>query len=256
MKGGAAATCEELKLSDDDPLLLRDRWARLRFAVIGTLLIAPPKGGELKAALAALAEKTWIHPRTGAPVRFGYSTIEKWLYAARKTEDPVRALRERSRGTAGRTKVLSPVAIAVLKSMYHANTNWTAQLLADNLRVVLAEKEPDRVAPSYPTVRRYLKRNGLRRRPLPKRDTEGMQAARERLETREVRSYEMDSFGALFHADFHDGSRKVLTKSGALITPQLFGCVDDHSRLICHLQWYAQERAEDFVHGLAQTFQK
>ncbi len=243
-------------MSSDDPLLLRDRWSRLRFAIIGSLLVAPPKGGELKAALQELSKKSWEHPRTKELVRFGYSTIEKWFYTARDKDDPVGALRERSRGTAGRLRSLSAQAIEALSALYHANTNWSAKLLADNLRVVLAQKEPDRPAPSYPSVRRYLKARGMRRRPLPTRDTEGTRAARERLDTREIRSYELDAFGALYHTDFHDGSRRGLTKSGELITPQLFGCLDDHSRLICHLQWYVQEQTEDFVHGLSQSFQK
>ena len=243
-------------MSSDDPVLLRDRWARLRFAVVGTLLMAPPKCGELKAALKELSMRSWEHPRTKELVRFGYSTIEKWLHKARRTDDPVRALRERPRGTAGRTKRLTPEAIEALRTLYYANTNWSAKLLADNLRTVMAEQEPDGPAPSYHTVRRYLRAHGLRQRPLPTRDTQGTRDARERLDTREIRSYEVDAFGVLWHADFHDGSRKVLTKSGELITPQLFGCIDDHSRLITHLQWYTNERIQDFVHGLSQAFQK
>lgn len=38
---------------------LHDRWARLRFSIIGPLLAAPPAVGELQAALAELASKTW-----------------------------------------------------------------------------------------------------------------------------------------------------------------------------------------------------
>jgi len=177
-------------LSSNDPLLLRDRWARLRFCVVGPLLAAPPKGGELKAALTELAQKTWQHPRTAEPVRFGYSTLEKWLYAARRTDDPVAALRERPRGTAGKSTSLSTMAVDEITALYQANPNWSVQLLVDNLRVVLADKEPDRPAPSYASVRRFMKRRGLRRQSLPQRDTDGVRAARERLETREVRSYE------------------------------------------------------------------
>src|SRR5438477_8438017 len=106
MKGAMPAPRKEAMLSANDPMLLRDRWARLRFAIVGPLLAAPPKDGELKAALTELAQKIWLHPRTGEPVRFGYSTLEKWLYAARKADDPVRALRERPRGTAGKSKSL------------------------------------------------------------------------------------------------------------------------------------------------------
>ena len=37
----------------------RDRWARLRFSIIGPLLAAPAERGELRAALVALSAKTW-----------------------------------------------------------------------------------------------------------------------------------------------------------------------------------------------------
>lgn len=38
-------------MSNEDDLPQRDRWARLRFAIIGPLLAAPPAPGELRAAL-------------------------------------------------------------------------------------------------------------------------------------------------------------------------------------------------------------
>jgi hypothetical protein len=36
----------------------------------------------------------------------------------------------------------------------------------------------------------------------------------------------------------------------------LLGIIDDHSRLVCHLQWYLVETAETLVHGLCQALQK
>jgi hypothetical protein len=36
----------------------------------------------------------------------------------------------------------------------------------------------------------------------------------------------------------------------------LLAVLDDHSRLVCHLQWYLQENAECLVHGLVQAFIK
>ena len=77
-------------MSSEDDLPPRDRWARLRFAIIGPLPAAPPVVGELHEALTLLAAKTWRHPFTGLDVRFGVSTIERWLYAAKKAADPVR----------------------------------------------------------------------------------------------------------------------------------------------------------------------
>ena len=56
----------------------RDRWARLRFSIIGPLLAAPADRGELRAALVALSAKTWRHPVTGMPLAVGLSTIERW----------------------------------------------------------------------------------------------------------------------------------------------------------------------------------
>ena len=52
-------------LSSEDDLPQRDRWARLRFAIIGPLLAAPPAAGDLHEALSALAAKSWRHPFSG-----------------------------------------------------------------------------------------------------------------------------------------------------------------------------------------------
>ena len=73
---------------------------------------------------------------------------------------------------------------------------------------------------------------------------------------REVRSFEVEYVGGLWHADFHYGSLKVLTSGGAWVTPVLLAFLDDRSRLCCHAQWYLAETAETFVHGLSQAIQK
>jgi hypothetical protein len=65
----------------------RDRWARLRFSIIGPLLAAPPAQGELRGALLALSAKTWRHPSSELPISFAASTIERWYYAARAVTD-------------------------------------------------------------------------------------------------------------------------------------------------------------------------
>jgi putative transposase len=243
-------------LSSNDPLSVADRWARLRFSIVGPLLADPPKPGQLRVVLKELAKRAWRHPFSDETVHFGYSTLERWFYAAKKADDPVRALRERSRGTAGQSRSLSVQAIEILTAQYREHPNWTAQLHADNLRVVLRTANTGLTPPSYPSVRRFMKSRGMLRRSRPQRDTEGTRAARERLETLEVRSYEVEYVNALWHADFHKGSRKVVLKSGELVTPLLFGAIDDRSRLICHLQWYTNEQTETFVHGIGQALQR
>lgn len=72
--------------SGNDPLA-RDRWARLRFSIVGPLMAAPPKAGEFQAIWSALAAKVWRHPISGLDVRFGASTIQRWYYKARKAYD-------------------------------------------------------------------------------------------------------------------------------------------------------------------------
>ena len=80
--------------------------------------------------------------------------------------------------------------------------------------------------------------------------------ARDRLEQLEVRSFEVEHVGALWHLDFHHGSRKVLTRAGLWATPMLLGFIGDRSRRVCHLQWYLDETAQTLVHGLSQAFMK
>ncbi len=232
----------------------RDRWARLRFAIIGPLLAAPPPEGELQATLRSLAAKSWRHPLTGKEIGFGVSTLERWYYAAKSAADPVAALKNRLRDDVGRFPSLSPRAIEVLGAQYREHPGWTMQLHVDNLRVALAGS--DVAVPSYPTIRRYLIAQGMFRQARPKRATEGALLARDRLERLEVRSFEVDHVSALWHLDFHHASRKVLGRSGNWVKPLLLGVIDDRSRLVCHLQWYLDETAESLVHGLSQAFMK
>ena len=236
-----------------DPLK-RDRWARLRFSIIGPLLAAPPAAGDLQVALTALAAKSWRHPVSGLDVRFGVSTLERWYYAARFAADPVAALRNRLRGDIGRFPSLLPAAVATLTAQYREHPSWTMQLHSDNLRVALAGS--DTPVPSYPTIRRYLTARGMFRQAQPKRATAGALLARDRLDQLEVRSFEVDHVSALWHLDFHHASRRVLNRAGTWVKPMLLGVIDDRSRLVCHLQWYLDETAESLVHGLSQAFMK
>ena len=234
--------------------LKRDRWARLRFAAIGALLAAPPEPRTLHHALALLSTKTWRHPDTGLDITFGLSTLERWYYKARHANDPVHALKDRLRGDVDRFPSLLPVVTDQIILQYREHPGWTAQLHYDNLRASF--KESGTSTASYPTVRRYLKAHGMFRQAQPKRATAGALAARDRLERLEVRSFEVDHVCALWHLDFHHGSRRVLTRQGEWVTPMLLGVIDDRSRLVCHLQWYLNETAQSLIHALCQAFMK
>ena len=227
----------------------QDRRARLRFSIIGSLLAAPPEPGMLRGLIAALAAKRWRDPVTGQDVQFSHSTIERWFYKARSAGDPVASLRDRKRP--GGTISLTPAAVQTLRLQYRDHASWTCQLHYDNLKSVLG----DSGLPSYATVRRYLRAQGLDRQRLPKhRSSPGAMLARDRLEALEVRSFEVEHVNALWHLDFHYGSRKLLMPDGQWMTPMLLCVLDDRSRLVCHAQWFIDETARSLVHGLCQAF--
>jgi putative transposase len=237
---------------------LPERWARLRFSIVGPLLAAPPGPGELRAELEKLAGKTWLHPVTGEPVRFAFSTIERWYHQARRArDDPVGALGRKIRKDAGRQKAMGERLGRKLHKQYAAHKNWSYRLHYDNLAALVAVDTELGPLPSYSTVRRYMHAQGLvRRRRLAGVDVHGARRTESRLEEREVRSFEAEHVHVLWHLDYHHGSRKVLTPQGQWVTPLALGILDDHSRLACHVQWYLAETAENLVHGLCQAFQK
>ena len=70
-------------MSEKNQPTIHQRWALLRFSVVGSLLAAPAAHGELRVELERLAAKSWEHPVSGKPTRFGLSTIQRWYYQAR-----------------------------------------------------------------------------------------------------------------------------------------------------------------------------
>ena len=102
-----------------------------------------------------------------------------------------------------------------------------------------------------------MQAHGMKRkaRPRPKGKPGEIRAAVRR-QSREIRSYETQYVGSLWHLDFHHASLPVLCQDGQRRRPLALGILDDHSRLCCHLQWYLSETAEDLVHGLSQAIQK
>lgn len=232
-------------------------WARFRFSVIGALLSSPPARGELKAALQALAAKTWTHPVTGRQVQFSAVTIERWYYTARRAkDDPVGVLRRAVRKDCG-TVSLAPALAEQLLRQHQEHPHWTYRLHYDNLAAWSQAQPAVESLPSYSTIRRYMQVHGWVRQPRPRpQGRPGAERAVLRRQTREVRSYEAEYVGGLWHLDFHHGSLKVLSERGQWQRPIALGILDDHSRLCCHLQWYLSETAEDLVHGLSQAIQK
>jgi putative transposase len=239
-----------------------ERWANLRHAIVGALLAAPPRRGELRAALEALAARTYRHPITGEPVQFAFSTVERWLHLARKAAghgDTVRALRRKIRKDAGTRRAVSSAVVVAIVAQHRAHPTWSYKLHADNLVALVVLGELAGRVPSYTTVRRLMKERGLFRQKRRQRrgNEEINDHSREVFEARETRSFESEYVLALWHLDFHAAKFvRIVRASGEWVTPKLLGILDDRSRLCCHAQWYLDETAETLVHGLSQAIQK
>ncbi len=240
---------------DEAPSL--QRWAQLRFSVVGPLLASPPRAGELCAELERLAQKIWRHPITGEPKRFAFSTIERWYYAARTVLDPLSALRRKRRRDSGVQSAVSEELEAALRQQYRDYPYWSYKLRRDNLAIVVKAHPELGSLPSYSSLRRFMVSQGLlrQRRPRGRRRHEAA-AVHARVAVREVRSFEAEYVSGLWHLDFHHGSLPILTTGGEWKKPILLAILDDRSRLICHAQWYSSETTQDLTHGLVQAFLK
>jgi transposase InsO family protein len=215
-------------------------------------LASPPEQGELQARLSALAEQPWELP-DGSTKRFSFATVERWFYGAKKAQqgNPIDTLGRKPRTDAGHRPTVSEALAQAIAEQYRDHPTWTYQLHRDNF-VALAASRPElgRV-PSTTTVRRYMQEHGF----LKQKKKRSARAAK-KLEAREFRSWEVRYVNQLWHLDFHEGSRSVLTAQAQWCKPWMLGILDDHSRLACHVQWYLVENAENLVHGLSQALQK
>lgn len=232
-----------------------ERWAEFKFSVVGPLLSSPPRPGDLRAALKELAKRTWRHPLTGAEVRYAFSTIERWYYRlAREHGLPLEALQRRVRSDRAKVRVFSVELKEAIENQYRAHPSWSYKLHWDNLLATFGES-----CPSYSALRRYMQANGFfkkRRLRARRAQSEAQLQAQKRCDNKEIRSYEVEHVGALWHLDFHHARRQLLTKGGQWKTPICLSVIDDRSRLVCHLQWYFSEDTKCLVHGFCQALQK
>ena len=167
-----------------------ERWARLRFAVVGPLLASPPPAGGLRAELERLSHQSWEHPSGRGPVRFALSTIERWYYQARAAHaDPVKALRRRTRTDAGRVRSMSAALIEALRAQHRAHPSWSAQLHYDNLHARVEADPALGPMPSYATLTRVMRSLGLVRKRRRRRfEPEAQRPAAEGARGAELRS--------------------------------------------------------------------
>ena len=230
-------------------------WARFRFSVVGSLLSSPPARSDQDShRLPCRQDMVSSGDRTRRPF-LGRHHRALVLHGAARARRPGRRLRrpaqrprqgvpDRGCDRAALSPVPRPPPLELPTALRQPRRfgedrsfTGTAPILFD-CPAVHAGPRPGAQAEA-----------SAQRRP-------GEARALERRQTREIRSYEAEYVGALWHLDFHHGSLRVLTPGGQWVRPIALGILDDHSRLCCHVQWYLSETAEDLVHGLSQAIQK
>ncbi len=233
-------------------------WAEFRFGVVGGLLSSPPLEGELQGTLEKLALRSWKHPINGKQTRYGLATIERWYYRAKRERgSTVGALRRKTRVDTGVSRVLDESVKKLLNEQHHKHPSWSYKLHSDNLAVAVRELDSQIPIPSNATVRRWMQRCGLlKTRRIRGQAKAGTLAARRHVATTEVRSFENEYVGGLWHLDYHHCRRQVLLTSGRWQTPVCMAVLDDHSRIAAHVQWYLAETSENLVHAFCQALQK
>jgi putative transposase len=145
-----------------------DQWARFRLMVIGELLAAPPDTGELQHHLERLARKQWENPITKAPLRIGFSTIERWFYLGRHHPNPIEVLRQKPRQRSGHDRLINPALEEAITRQFQEHPTWSYQLHYDNLIVRVEQNLALGPLPSYATVRRFMRQRGLHKQPRQK----------------------------------------------------------------------------------------
>lgn len=233
----------------------RQLMSEFRFGIVGRLLANPPNKGGLITELRILAEKDWLHPISHIPVKFSAGSIERWYYLAKNARaDSISVLARKVRTDKGKFHSISAKWREQIRKQYSQHPTWSWILHWENVALI-SDIEPFSV--SYSTFKKYMRANGMYRHKKVRGDNrDGAIKARIRLEKVETRSYEVEFVGGLWHLDFHHARRQVLNEKGEWITPIALGIIDDHSRLICHLQWFCSETAEVLVHGFIQALEK
>ena len=131
------------------------------------------------------------------------------------------------------------------------------QLHYDHLKLAIEKDASLGMLPSYRSVTRYMRQAGNRRQSRPRSPmSPGHLKAQQRRDSTEVRSFEVEYVGGLFHLDFHHCSRQILNAQGKYKTPLLLGILDDRSRICAHLQWHWNEDTECLVQGFSQALLK
>jgi len=216
----------------------REKMGLFRYMVIGSLLQVR-REHSLKSQLKALSEKYWELP-DGTVRQFAWGTIEDWLYRYRR--GGLSALEPRQRCDSGAFRNL-PGAI---RDEIDAFIEKTPKLKTSTIITLLRhEGKITGNKPSESTIYRYVRH----KRPLTK----------DANENKDRRAFEAPYPGSLVQVDIMYGVYlQHRGKDGRYRKRQtyLVAILDDHSRLLCHGQFYFEQNVLAYLDCLKQAVQK
>jgi transposase InsO family protein len=212
--------------------------AYFRYGVISSLL-AQNEQQTLKQQLKELANKCWTLPGEKGVRKFSWGTIESWLYTYRK--GGLNALKDKERKDHGSYRSLSEGVRQAVDRTLSKYPNLNNKHV---IRQVKKEQVPqDLTIPSDSTLYRYL------RFVRPKTASP----------TKERRSFEAPHSGYLWQTDIMYGpkiQRKGVDGRYRKTNTYLIAILDDHSRLLCHAQFYFQQNLSAYVDTLKTACNK
>ena len=213
-----------------------------RYGIISDLISRPPKEGELAERLREIAQRSFLQPWDKKEINVSVRTLERWYSIAKKDGRPSDALQQKLRSDRGESRVLTQWHKSSLDNFRLTYPCWSIQLMYDNLEVMPSKDK----MPSYSTVLRYFHRLGFFTKKYSGKNKK----------TKEIRSFEVEYVGQMWHMDFHKSGRHVVTEKGEYKEAICMAIIDDNSRLACHVQWFINETTEVLVHGLIQAILK
>ncbi len=215
----------------------QEQLAYFRFGVISPLL-ADELDRTLKQRLSEQAERLWVFP-DGKLKRIGYGTIEHWLYDYRRYG--IDALRSHQRSDAGSFRGIDEQLANAIDSVLADHPELRTHAIIDHIR---REELLGESPPSQSTLYRYIKANRIAEPPT---------------NTQERRSFEAPYAGYLWQADIMYGPHlPKRMPNGRTRKHQTFliAIIDDHSRLLCHGQFFFTQDLATWLSCLESAIRK
>lgn len=203
--------------------------AVFRHGILGALTQAQLDRGQLREALASLAQQRLRPPGAKATRTYSAATLERWYYSYQKKG--LAGLMPRPRKDKGRAKALTPQLRQLLLDVRREKPHASVSVI---LRTLVAEGRMDAGAASATTLRRLFVEAGLDRIGL--RDgTRG----KTRLKWQAARPM------ALWHGDVCHGP--ALKVNGRTVPLRIHALMDDASRYVVALEAHHTEREVDML---------